>query len=112
MMRVADGSTSSGDTSVSAMASLGNGRPMTSGERSFFEPRFNRDFSRVRIHHTPESVEAAKSIKALAFTYRHHIGLGAKANPPGSPTGKRLLAHELTHVVQQGAAARIGEDRQ
>ncbi len=110
VMRATEGSPSSGDLSLVALGPLGGSRSLNSLERSFFEPRFRRDFSKVRVHNTPESAEAARSIGALAFTYGRHIALGG-AYRPGSAYGHRLLAHELTHVVQQGAAKRTGEDR-
>lgn len=113
VMRAVDHSSPVGDASlaaVSAVGPVGAGRPLSSRERSFFEPRFNRDFSRVRIHDTPEAAEAARSIAALAFTSGRLIALGPSAYQPGSRARQRLLAHELTHVVQQGAAKRIAEE--
>lgn len=73
----------------------GGGRPMNGEEKSFFEPRFNRDFSSVRIH---ENDPSAENINARAYTTGNHIVF----NPSESPNNKRLMAHELTHVVQQG----------
>lgn len=81
----------------------GEGRPMSGSEKSFFEPRFNRDFSSVRIH---ENDPSAEKINARAYTTGNHIVL----NPSESPNNKRLMAHELTHVVQQGESA-IGLNR-
>ncbi|MEA2563866.1 MAG: hypothetical protein QOH06_5370 [Acidobacteriota bacterium] len=74
----------------------GSGRPLPASERAFFEPRFGRDFSNVRLHSGPAAGELARSVHARAFTLGDSIVLG-----PGE-SGRDLLAHELTHVVQQG----------
>ncbi len=114
MRSVTSGSSSKapGLDSSALIGRLVGGRPLTSGERSFFEPRFNRDFSSVRIHDTREAAGAAKSIHALAFTRGHAIGLAVNSYQPGSHSGRRLLAHELSHVIQQGAAAEFVEGSQ
>ena len=70
--------------------------------RSFFEPRFGRDFSGVRVHTGAPAAESAKALTASAFTVGENIVFGAGRFQPASTEGKRLLAHELTHVVQQG----------
>jgi hypothetical protein len=80
------------------------GRPLDAATRSFMEPRFGRDFSLVRIHTGTRPAEAAREIEALAFTRGRHIVFGKGEYAPGFTTGRRLLAHELAHVVQQGAA--------
>lgn len=75
----------------------GAGRPLPEPVRAFMEPRFGTDFSGVRLHDQPEDRLAARRIGARAFTHRDHIWLG----PGESTDDRRLLAHELTHVVQQ-----------
>jgi hypothetical protein len=110
LMRAVDASATAGADSIEALRSLGGSRPLGSRERSFFEPRFNRDFSRVRVHDTPESAQVAKSFGALAFTSGRRIAFGAGAYRPGTRAGHHLLAHELTHVVQQGAARGTREE--
>ena len=75
----------------------GSGRPLPVSVRTFMEPRFGKDFSDVRIHDTPSDRSASKRIGARAFTHRQHIWIG----PGESVENRRLLAHELTHVVQQ-----------
>ncbi len=80
------------------------GRPLSPALRSFFEPRFGRDFSAVRLHTGAEAARAASAINARAFTLGNHIAFGAGEYAPGSFEGRRLLAHELTHTVQQGHA--------
>ena len=79
----------------------GGGRPLDSETRSFFEPRFGYDFSGVRLHTDSNAAETAKSINARAFTLGSDIVFGSGEYRPESSQGKRLLGHELTHVVQQ-----------
>jgi hypothetical protein len=80
------------------------GQPLDSPTRAFFEPRFGYDFSRVRIHADDKAAESAKSIGALAYTVGSNITFGGGRYQPSGHEGRRLLAHELTHVVQQGHA--------
>jgi hypothetical protein len=77
------------------------GQPLDPTTRAFFEPRFNHDFSNVRLHSDAKASESARKINALAFTVGQDVVLGAGQNIPGSHTWEALLAHELTHVVQQ-----------
>jgi hypothetical protein len=72
--------------------------------RAFMEPRFGHDFSRVRIHADPGASHAANAVQAQAFTFGSDIVFGSGKFAPSSLAGRKLLAHELTHVVQQGAA--------
>ncbi len=67
------------------------------------EPRFGRDFGQVRIHTSPTAAEAARSVASRAFTMGRDIVFGAGQFAPHTTSGRELLAHELTHVVQQGA---------
>jgi hypothetical protein len=83
----------------SALASAG--RPLEGSSRAFFEPRFGRDFGRVRIHTGPHAAASARAIRARAYTAGSHIVFGEGQHSPETPDGQRLLAHELTHVVQQ-----------
>ncbi len=80
-------------------------QPLDLSSRSFFEPRFNRDFSPVRIHNDPAAAAAARSVQALAFTVGEHLVFAEGQYAPHSSAGARLLAHELAHVVQHGAAS-------
>ncbi len=80
------------------------GAPLDSGTRGFMERRFGHDFSRVRIHSDNEAAESARSIDALAYTAGHKIVFATGQYSPSTPAGRHLLAHELTHVVQQGNA--------
>ena len=70
--------------------------------RSRFEGYFGTDFSQVRIHTGSEAAASANSIFASAYTVGNHIAFGANNYQPSSIQGQQLLAHELTHVVQQG----------
>ncbi len=79
----------------------GGGSPLTKDQRTYFEPRFGHDFSGVRVHTGSKGAQTAKEIQARAFTMGKHIVFAAGEYTPGTSGGKRLLAHELTHVVQQ-----------
>ncbi len=77
------------------------GRPLDPATRAFFEPRFGHDFSAVRIHTDARAAESARAVNALAYTVGRDVVFGAGQYAPGTGEGQRLLAHELTHVVQQ-----------
>jgi hypothetical protein len=79
----------------------GKGRSLTPEERNFFEPRIGYDFSNVQLHTNSEANQSAKSINALAYTHSNHVVFGANQYQPNTESGQRLMAHELTHVVQQ-----------
>ena len=87
---------------------LGQGQPMSDTMRSYFEPRFGVDFSNVRLHRDSETAQYANSINARAFTYANHIGF-ANNEYGTSESGKKLLAHELTHVIQQSHRQQTGD---
>lgn len=78
------------------------GSPLPESTRSFFEPRFGKDFSGVRIHNDSNANHVARSLNAKAFTTGRDVVFGSGQYAPDSRTGRALLAHELTHVVQQG----------
>jgi hypothetical protein len=80
------------------------GRPLDPESRTFFEPRFGFDFSRVRIHADERTAQAAAGIGAQAFTAGEHVAFGRVPFALHSAAGSRLLAHELAHVVQQTGA--------
>lgn len=79
------------------------GEPLAPQARSFFEPRFGHGFSGVRVHRDAPDNALAESIGARAFTLGHHVFFGSGEYRPQSAEGKRLIAHELTHVLQQSA---------
>lgn len=80
----------------------GGGQPLPASTRDFFEPRFGRDLSDVRVHTGVGAVEAARSIHARAFALRRDVIFGENEYHPDSKRGRELMAHELTHVIQQG----------
>ena len=80
------------------------GQPLDHAARDFFEPRFGRDFSTVRVHTDAAAAASARQVNSLAYTVGNDIVFADQRYGPTTPTGQRLLAHELTHVVQQGAA--------
>ena len=75
--------------------------------RNFFEPRFNQDFSKVKVHTDSDASRSAQSINALAYTKGNDIVFNSNQYSPHTDSGKKLLAHELTHVVQQGGSNTI-----
>lgn len=79
-----------------------SGQPLPAQARSFFEPRFGRDFGNVKIHTNSLAAKSADSINALAYTSGNNIAFNQNQFSPDTEKGKKLLAHELTHVVQQG----------
>lgn len=86
----------------------GHGQPLDPATRAYFEPRFGQDFSKVRIHTSTAAAESAHAMNAKAYTFGQDIVFGAGEYASDSPEGKRLLGHELTHVVQQRMSAREG----
>src|SRR2546423_3508203 len=86
---------------VDEVLSSGGGQPLDESTRSFMEPRFGHDFSRVRVHADGRAAESAQSVNALAYTAGQDVVFGGGQYEPGTNEGKKLLAHELTHVVQQ-----------
>jgi len=77
------------------------GQPLDASTRAFMEPRFGHDFSQVRVHTNAKAVESARAVNALAYTVEKDVVFGAGQYEPATSEGRRLLAHELTHVVQQ-----------
>jgi len=77
------------------------GEPLPVALREFFEPRFGADFSGVRIHRDGGAAESARELNARAYTIGRDIVFGAGEYAPDTRSGKALIAHELTHVVQQ-----------
>jgi hypothetical protein len=80
---------------------LGSGQPLDRSTRSFFEPRFGRDFSDVRVHTDGPAEESARAIQARAFTAGKHLVFGIGQYSPEKHEGRKLLAHELAHVAQR-----------
>jgi Domain of unknown function (DUF4157) len=80
------------------------GQPLDAATRAFFEPRFGHDFSRVRVHADQRAAESAKAVNALAYTVGSDVSFGAGQYRVNTTEGRRLLAHELAHVIQQQGA--------
>jgi hypothetical protein len=76
------------------------GQPLDPATRTFMEPRFGLDFSRVRVHADGDAAKAVGAVQARAFTVGRDIVFGSREFAPASVEGKRLLAHELVHVAQ------------
>lgn len=81
------------------------GQPLDKGTRAFFEPRFGHDFSQVRVHTDAKAAESTQAMNASAYTVGRDVIFGRGQYTPDNVKGCRLLAHELTHVVQQGGRA-------
>ncbi|MDN5940292.1 MAG: DUF4157 domain-containing protein [Nitrospira sp.] len=84
-----------------------SGRPLEPAFRQDMEQRFGHDFSRVRVHSDAAAEQSAHEVNAHAYTVGHNIVFGAGKFATGTNEGRRLIAHELTHVVQQSAAGGI-----
>ena len=82
-----------------------SGRPLGDGTRSFMESQFGYDFGSVRVHTDAKAAASARSVNALAYTVGSDIILGAGAPAQETSAGQKLLAHELTHVVQQSGGS-------
>ena len=81
------------------------GQPLDAPTRSMMEPRFGEDFSQVRVHTDSRAAESASAVNALAYTVGSHIVFGRGQYAPQSSPGRNLLAHELTHTVQQAGVS-------
>jgi hypothetical protein len=115
--RVVQRSPSSGEAAKAAPAARGGvrppevltgsvqsaGQPMDPATRARMEAAFHTDFSRVRVHTGERAAHEAKGVGAAAFTIGRDMGFAARRYQPGTTEGGRLLAHELTHVVQQSS---------
>lgn len=77
------------------------GQPLDASTRAFMEPCFGHDFGQVQIHTDGRAAESAAMVNALAYTVGQDIVFAPGQYSPHTHTGKRLIAHELTHVVQQ-----------
>jgi len=92
-------------TAANIRALNSGGSQLPGPTKDFFETRFGADFSHVRVHTDSRAAETAHSINAKAFTFGQNIAFGSGRYAPHTAEGQHLLAHELTHVVQQGAAS-------
>lgn len=99
-------STASEDFSVALSASKGGGAPLPDGVRASLEPGMGADFSGVRVHTGPQAARMNREVGAQAFTHGNDVYFNEGAYSPGTGEGRRLIAHELAHTVQQGASVR------
>jgi hypothetical protein len=105
LSRRADGGSVSPHAGTAVGAALGEaGAGLSAGDAAFFSHRMGADLSTVRVHTGPAADRAARSVGARAFALGHHVVFAEGEYRPGSGEGRRLLAHELAHVVQDGAA--------
>lgn len=96
-----------GGTADRLPSSPAGGTPLPAGVRSFMEPRFGADFGAVRMHTDANAAVLSRQLAAQAFTTGNHIYFGGGRYQPETASGRELIAHELAHTVQQGAAPRV-----
>jgi hypothetical protein len=82
----------------------GGGQPLAPGVRDFMESRFGADFSNVRVHADTDAAALSNRLSARAFTHENHVFFSRNEYQPETGSGRHLLAHELTHTIQQGHA--------
>jgi Domain of unknown function (DUF4157)/Heterokaryon incompatibility protein Het-C len=112
IQRSLDSSVAKGRDDLSALlggALASPGMPLDATTRAFMEPRLGQDFSGVRVHADPPSALTARALNARAFAVGDHILFGAGHYEPATWTGRRIIAHELTHVVQQRSGVVTGK---
>ena len=93
-----------GDVESAVLAQTTAGQPLPPSARAFFEPRLNADLANVRVHTDAHAADSAQSVGARAFTLGNHIVFNKAEYAPESDAGRKLLAHELVHVIQQGGS--------
>jgi len=99
---------------VLALAASGLGAPLDPAQRAYFEPRLGADLSHVRVHRGASADASTRALGALAWTAGSHVAVRGDAWAPATPAGRRLLAHELAHTLQQsgrGASPAPGVNR-
>ncbi len=90
-------------------ATRSGGQLLPAPTRTFFEQRFGYDFSQVRVHTDAQAAHSTRALNARAYTLGHNVVFGAGQYAPSAAAGRWLLAHELTHVIQQGKAPRLSK---
>ncbi|HZI11157.1 MAG TPA: DUF4157 domain-containing protein, partial [Myxococcus sp.] len=104
MQRKAEGQPNvASNVAADIASSRASGAPLPLSVRRFMEPRFRADFSGVRVHTGPTSARLNRQLSAQAFTVGNHIFFGKDRYRPDQPEGQELIAHELTHTIQQGS---------
>lgn len=107
LRKASGGEVTAGAAAAEAIGTGGQGQPLPAGERAFFEPRLGVDLGRVRVHADDPAARLSDDLAARAFTVGDHIYFGNGEYRPGSRDGRHLLAHELTHVIQQAGASTV-----
>jgi hypothetical protein len=97
------GITATPETEQKLDNTAGGGAPLHKGIKAFMEPHFGTDFSRVKVHTGSDAAQMNRELGSHAFTHGSNIYFNEGQYQPETNSGKKLLAHELTHVVQQGA---------
>ena len=92
----------------SSRADVSGGAPLSPAVRSYMEPRFGTNFGNVRVHTSDSAAQQSANLNANAFTVGDHVFFGRNQYQPDSASGRELIAHELTHTIQQGATASAG----
>ena len=88
-----------------------SGQPIDAMARAMMEPRFGHDFGQLRVHTDAKAADSARAVNALAYTVGTHIVFGEGQYAPRTLAGQRLLAHELTHTLQQAGGVTAGAVR-
>jgi Domain of unknown function (DUF4157) len=96
-----EGSLADGASTLVQEALRSSGQPLDASTRAFMEPRFGHDFSGVRVHTGEEAGASARAVHSLAYTVGNDVVFKDGEYSPGSARGRELIAHELTHVLQQ-----------
>ena len=99
------------EEAVQSHAAHTGGEPLPQDVRESMEARFGEDFIDVRVHADEEAATAASALDARAYTIGRDVYFARGMYAPKDPEGQRLLAHELTHVVQQESTTRSGDSR-
>jgi Domain of unknown function (DUF4157) len=94
---------------VHTVLNSGGGQPLDPATRAFMEPRFGHDFSQVRVHTDARAAQSVRAVNAIAYTAGSNVVFGPGRYEPSSIQGRSLLAHELTHVLQQRASVQLPE---
>jgi len=87
------------------------GQPLDSDTREYMESGFGHDFGHVRVHADSGAADSARSVDALAYTVGHDVVFAPGQYAPNAAAGRQLLAHELTHVLQQSASSATVQPR-
>lgn len=106
IQRIAERTTESMETAPVSVERVlvGPGRPLEPALQQDMEQRFDHDFSQVRVHSGPAAEQSALAVNAVAYTVGHHIVFGKNSFESETYSGRRLIAHELAHVVQQSGS--------